>query len=289
MFGVSLVVSRFSVEQFTPTLYIGLRLGLAGLGFVVVYTLRIGNRRWPKGGDLWGRGFVIGILGTAIPMTGIVSSLQYLSSGLASILITVNPAITVLMAHYFLNDEPLTRRKSSGVLLALGGAVLLVARGESGLPDVHQANPVGYLLVLGGMLFGSIMTIYARKYMQNLNAFDVTGIRMFAGALVVLPAALLFEGFDMSRVDLQGVMGLLFAAVVGTFLGFLLSFYNIQQFGATAAVMTSYVVPVVAGLIGIFLLNEQITWGMMAGILLIIFGVWMINTTGHHKFQVTHT
>jgi drug/metabolite transporter (DMT)-like permease len=288
LFGTSIVVSRFSVGQFKPITYIGLRLTLASFGFALVFTLQIGKRRWPKGRDLWTRGLIIGVLGTALPMTGIVSSLQYLSSGLTSILITLNPAITVLMAHFFLDDEPLTRRKGTGVLLALGGGVLLVILGESGLPDTEAVNPLGYVFALCGMLASSTMTIYARKYMGNLDAIDVTGIRMFAGALVLMPVSLFVEGFDLSKVNYQGVAALIFAAIVGTFLGFLLSFYNIQRFGATAAVMTAYVIPIVAGLVGFLFLDEQITWGMISGIVLIIFGVWIINATGRAKIPETY-
>jgi drug/metabolite transporter (DMT)-like permease len=213
-------------------------------------------------------------------MTGIVASMQYLSNGLTSILITINPAFTVLFAHIFLEDEPLTRRKGSGVLLALSGAGLLTLLGETGIPDVDKANPIGYLMVTGAMLAGSIMAIYTRKYMQEDDAFDVTGIRMFVGALIVMPLSVGFSGFDLSQVNLQGFIALLYAAIIGTFLGMLLSFYNIQQFGATAAVMTAYVVPVVAGLTGIFLLGEQVTWRMGAGIILISLGVWIINHKG---------
>lgn len=289
LFGTTLVVSRFSVDQFAPTTYLGLRFTLVSFGFIIVYTLRIKKRRWPRGNDIWRRGFILGIFGTAFPMTGIVSSLEYLSSGLTSILITVGPAFTVLLAHFFLDDEPLNRRKLSGVLLALGGAMLLVILGESGLPDVRQANPVGYLLVLGGMFSGSMVTIYARKYMQKCDTFDATGIRMFIAALFVMPLSLFLEGFDLSQVNSQGVLALFFAAIAGSFLGYLLSLYNIQHFGATAAVMTSYVIPVVAGLVGALFLNERITWGMVAGISLIALGVGLINVNGRKKMIETYT
>ena len=278
VFGVTLVVSRFSVDQFKPATYIGLRLMLASFCFVLIFTFRIFGQRWPRGKALWGRGLLMGVFGTAIPMLGIVSSLQYLSSGLTSILITVNPALTVLMAHFILDDESLNRRKGSGVLLALSGAVLLAALGESGLPDVTRANPVGYLLVLGGMLSGSVMTVYARKYMRDDDTLAVTGIRMFAGAVTVMPLSLFLHGFDVSRVDGRGLSALIFAAFVGTFLGFLLSLYNIQRFGATAAVMMSYTIPVVTSIIGYLVLDEEITWGMGAGIVFVILGVWLINS-----------
>jgi hypothetical protein len=48
LFGTTLVVSRFSVGQFAPTTYIGLRLVIASLGFLVAYALKIGKRKWPQ-------------------------------------------------------------------------------------------------------------------------------------------------------------------------------------------------------------------------------------------------
>ena len=186
MFGTTLVASRFSVGQFEPSTYIGLRLVLSTAGFAVIYLLRIGKRTWPKGKQLWKHSIVLGIFGTAIPMTGIVSSLQYLSSGLASILITINPAITVLLAHFFLTDEKLTQNKIIGVLLALGGAVMLAALGETGLADTH-GSLLGYILIFGAMISASAMTIYTRKYVQDFDTIDVSSIRMFVAALVVMP------------------------------------------------------------------------------------------------------
>lgn len=276
MFGTTLVVSRFSVGQFEPSTYIGLRLVLSSMGFAVIYLLRIGKRTWPRGRQLWKHAIILGIFGTAIPMTGIVTSLQYISSGLASILITVNPAFTVILAHFFLTDERLTRKKTMGVFLALGGAVMLAALGETGLADTH-GSLLGYTLILGGMLSGSAMTIYTRKYVQTLDTIDVSSIRLFVAALVVMPLSIAFVGFDLSQVDTQGLMALIYASIFGTFLGMLFSLYNIQRFGATAAVMSAYVIPVVATLTGILLLGEQITIGMVGGMILIATGVWRLN------------
>jgi drug/metabolite transporter (DMT)-like permease len=215
-------------------------------------------------------------LGTAIPMTGIVASLQYLSSGLASILITVNPAITVLLAHFLLTDERLSGTKILGVLLALGGAILLAALGETGLAD-EGGSLYGYILLFVAMISASAMTIYTRKYVQGFDAIDVTGIRMFVAALVVMPLSYVFIGFDLTQVDSQGVFALIYAAIFGTSLGMLLSLYNIQRFGATAAVMAAYVIPVVASITGVLLLGERITVGMVGGMILISVGVWLLN------------
>jgi len=249
---------------------------IASLGHVAVYVFHIAKRGWPRDRRLWKHAIVLGIF-TSITMAGIVSSLVYLSSGMASIMITAGPALTVILAHFFLEDERLTWHKGVGVALAICGASLLVVLGETGLPDVRYGNPLGYALVMMGMLVASMSVIYVRKYMQDLDSYDVASARMIVAALIVMPISLLLVGFDISGVDQQGYMALLYAALVGTFFGMMLQFYNIQRFGATAAVMVAYVIPVVATIGGALVLDEQITLGMLGGMALIAVGVWQIN------------
>ncbi|MCA9992743.1 MAG: DMT family transporter [Anaerolineales bacterium] len=277
LFGSTLVASRFGVGQFAPMTYVGLRLALAGLAHLFFYLRPGRGRAWPRDRQLWRHAIVLGIFGTAIPMTSVVSSLAYQSSGVTSLLLTANPALTVLLAHFFLADERLNRRKGLGISLALGGALLLAIRGESGLPTIDRASPIGYGLVLLAMVCGSVMTIYARKYMRQFNEIDVASIRLWAATLTVLPLSLLLVGFDLSAVTTGGYLVLLYAAAVGTFAGLLLAFYNIKRFGATAAALASYVIPVVAGIGGTLFLGEHITSGMLAGMALIILGIALLN------------
>jgi len=277
LFGSTLIASRFSVGQFHPTTYVGLRMALASLCYAVFYLLDRRRRKWPMDPRLWRHAALLGIIGTAVPMIAFVGALQYQSAGLASVLVTSGPAITVLMAHFFLADEVLTVRKSVGVALALGGALLMAVRGESGLPHVSQANPLGYGLVLLGLLCSSGMTIFARKFMLSFDAFDVASVRMFVATLAVVPLSALLVGIDMRGVNGQGYFALGYAALVGNFAGMLLSFYNVKRFGATAAAMPLYVIPVVGGLGGALFLGEQITAGMTTGMGLIAAGIALIN------------
>lgn len=276
LFGTTLIASRFAVGQFAASTYIGLRLMLASLCHVAIYAFSA-KRHWPTDKRTWRHGPVLGIFATAIPMTGLVTSLQFQSSGVTAILITVNPAITVIMAHIFLANEPLTRRKSLGVLIALAGALLLAIQGESGLADGGRANPLGFLLVISAMISASGATIYARKYMRDLDSFDVSSVRMWVAALVVFPLSLLLVGFDLSQVTVEGYAVLVYAALAGTFTGMMLAFYIVQRFGATASAVTSYVIPVVAAVGGVLILDERITGVMLMGMALIVGGIALIN------------
>ncbi|MCA9962765.1 MAG: DMT family transporter [Anaerolineales bacterium] len=276
MYGSTLVASRFSVGQFAPATYIGLRLSLAALAHATIYQFSA-NRAWSRDRNVWQHALLLGVIGTAVPMTSIVTALTYLSSGMASILITINPAITVLLAHFFLHDEKLNTRKIVGIVLALSGTALLTVRGETGLADVAKANPIGYILMFTSILLGSSSTVYARKYMRTFDAFDVASIRMLAAALAVMPLSLLLVGFDLTAVTSTGYGALGYASLMGTFGGMMLAFYIIKRFGATASAMTAYVVPIITNIGGILLLGETFTVGMLWGALLIVVGIFILN------------
>jgi len=184
------------------------------------------------------------------------------------------------MAHFVLPDESLNWRKALGISLALSGALSLILLGESGLPDVSQVNPVGYGLVFGAMIFGGASTVYARKYMREMDSFDVASVRMVTAALIVMPISLLVAGFDFSSVDSRGYFALIYGTLTATFAGGLIGFIVIKRFGATVSAMVAYVIPVVAGIGGVLLLGEQITSGMLAGVALIMLGLALINRRG---------
>jgi drug/metabolite transporter (DMT)-like permease len=277
LFGTTLVASRFSVGQYAPTTYIWLRLVIASLGHLALYGFARKRFPWPKDRQTWKHATVLGVIGTALPMTAIVSSLQFQSSGVTSILITAGPALTVLLAHFFLPDEKLNALKGLGILLALGGALLLIVRGETGLATLERANPLGYLLVLVALLTSAITTIYARRAMRNENTLDVASIRMFTAALTVMPLSILFVGFDLSGVNQQGYLALTYAAIFGTFFGTWIGFFVIKRFGATPSSLVAYIIPIVAGFSGWLLLNEQITSGMLVGSALVLGGIALIN------------
>lgn len=286
IYGSSLIASRFSVGQYHPTNYIALRMLFASMAYIALYTF---SRRytWPKDPRLWRRAAVVGVFGTAIPMTAVVSAMQYQSSGLTAVLLTTSPAITVVMAHFALPDESLTRRKSIGVALALGGAVLIAILGESGLPDVSQPSTIGYGLVFMGILFSTATSIFTRKYLQDYKSFDIASIRMFFATLALLPLTVIMVGFDLSQVNSQGYFALGYASIMGTFSGTLLAVYIIQRFGATAVSMTTYVIPIVTVIGGTAILGERITPDMLLGVGLIVSGIAIINRRGKRELKKT--
>ena len=95
--------------------------------------------------------------------------------------------------------------------------------------------------------------------------------------MIVLPSTLLFVELDLSQVNSHGILALVYTAIFGSCVGIILGFYNIQRFGATAASLTNYVVPVVSILGGAFILGEIITIDMLWGMGLIVVGIYLVG------------
>jgi drug/metabolite transporter (DMT)-like permease len=285
MFGSMMVVSRFMLGQFDPVTFTAARLSLAAAVFLGIYLLGIRGRRWPKDRVLWMRSIVFGVVADAIPIVLIVSAMQFLSSGLTSTLTTFFPVLTVLLAHFFLPDEPLNIRKGLGVLLASTGAVLIVVLGETGLETTGANGLPGYLMIAGAsLIFGSSM-VYARKYMMGYDTFDTVSIRMISAAVAAIFLMILFEPDGVHGLTPFGFVLLLYAAGI-FFAGFLLMFYILQRFGVMVAAMVNYIPPVVASILGMVFLSEKITGGMVAGMVLILTGLAVINLVKHPSEEV---
>lgn len=276
LYGSTLVVSRFSVGQYDPRTYISLRLTLATLGYVVFFLFNT-NKQWPSDINLWIRAAILGIIGTAIPMVAMVSSLQYQSSGVTALLLTLAPVVTVILAHFYLVDERLNPLKIMGIVVAFTGAGLLLVRGETGLADFALADWRGYQWSALGVLAGGSAVVYARRYLRNDDMWDVSSVRMVVAALVLLPVTYFSVGYDMSGVTAAGYVGLIYASIAGTFCGMWLNFYIVKRFGATTAAQVGYLMPIIASILGALVLGEEITLTMLIGMVIIFTGLTLIN------------
>lgn len=274
--GLNLVISRFGISQFDPYVFIGLRLTIAAAIFATIY-LFSSQRKWSRDPILWRNATIAGIFGIVIPFSGFIGALQFQSAGLTSLLVTTSPILTVTVAHFLLPDARLKRPTLIGVLVALSGALIIVSRGESGLPDITRANPIGYLMIFGALLSDTFTAIFIRKKMQGTNTFDVTSIRLLVAAIVILPLALWRNPPDFSAITNMGWGALVFTSVVSTAVAQQLAFYIIRTFGTTSIAMVGYVVPLVAIISGVLILGETITWGMVLGMVLIVSGVLIVN------------
>lgn len=278
-FGTGLTASRLGLRQFDAISYTGLRFGVAAIAFAVFLGVRR-RTSWPRDPRFWITAVLFGVLGTALPMLAIISSLQYLSSGTAAIVAAVGPSFAVVFAHFALRDERLSARKILGVIVAFAGAAYLIAQKQTGL-GVQASHGLGYGLLLGGLALSYGALVSARRYLSGHDLFQVVGVQMVAAAALLLPLAILRLSAARITDVTTAAITVVYGGAIGTFAAFLGRFALIKQFGATDAALIDYVVPVMATIGGLAILDERLTVTMVIGMAIILLGVRIVQPVTH--------
>ena len=273
LFGSGMVATRLGLRVFSAMTFNWLVLTLASIAYIGTLAVL---KRWPRGKDIWRHASIWGILGAALPMSLFAKSLHYQSSGLAAMMIALAPGLTCIMAYYVLPEERLTAAKISGVILALLGALVLAANGETGLSNPPEGSGAGLALSFLGVLFGSSSDVYARRFMQDFDLLGSASIRTFAATAVLTPVVIFGSSSNFEAVVTPSHLALVYTALAVIFAGTLMTFNIIRRFGATIMAMAGFIIPLAALLLGVLMLNETVTPVMALGILVIFSGLFLV-------------
>lgn len=276
-FGSSVVMSRFGLMEIPPMWLVTLRLILSSIVFSLIIAVQ--KRKLPVN---WRTYVDIGLVGmgnVAFSMLAFTFALQYISSGVLTIVIAMIPLFTSLFAHFFLPQEKLHILKIAGLGIAFIGVTILLATRTTGLADAPAAGVQGYFLAIFGVVISSASAVYARRRLKELDIFVLTGGQMAMSLLVLIPFALALTDFQISSISWRGWMAVFYNGLIGSFLGHLVFFKLIKTYGATAASLSSYVLPLVSTTLGAVLLGEIVTLPLGIGAILVLLGVFWAERT----------
>lgn len=277
IWGSSVVFQRLAVAEVAPAPLAALRF-LAALLFFVPFLPRV----WR---GLAGRPRLlldVVVVGALNPATTAILSglaLQYASSGLVAVLISLGPLLTALLAKLMLDEPPLRRDQLAGLAVALGGVALLVLTRGTGLAaDDPAAGAVGELrghfLALGVALIMALATVYTRRRLAGVDPLAASAGQIVGGMVVILPATALLGGLpDPAVISVAAWAAIVVSGAVGLGASFVLFLGMIERHGPTAALLALYVMPVAAAGLGMLFLGETITTPMAAGAALVLAGV----------------
>jgi drug/metabolite transporter (DMT)-like permease len=274
-FGTNIVFSRFSLTQFHPIGFVAVRMAIAAPLALLWHLIR--QRSLPRSRALWVHGSIVGITATLVPMMLFVSALQYQSSGVTALMVSMVPLAVMFVAHVRLNDDRLSAWKTAGALTSFAGVLLLLVTGETGL---GQPRWEGFALVFAGMICAAFGIVHLRKYLRNENGLAIAAVRLVSSAVVGMPVAALAGTLDFSAVEASGLVALTYSVLPGTLFGFVLYSWLVAKFGATRATQSEYVTPVIATTTGAIFLGEQVSLVMIIGMVIVFVGIWI--ATGRH-------
>jgi drug/metabolite transporter (DMT)-like permease len=232
--------------------------------------LQIARRRVPTDPASWRAGLVLGTVNLAAPFLLLTLAVVYASAGFVGLLVANIPIGTAVWAH-FLGDERLTGPKVMGLSVSFAGVLLLLAAGDSGLDEGGNAA-LAIALSLAGLSLASFGILYAKRVIGGLDPVGLALPQFAVGtALLVLPIP--FTDGLPTDFTAAGWVLIVAAGLFSTALPFLALYEAMKLVTATQAALTGYVIPIVAIVLGAVLLDENITWAILAGGTLILAGV----------------
>jgi drug/metabolite transporter (DMT)-like permease len=269
MWGFSFLFIKVAVGVFSPVWVVSLRTVVGALALLVI--LRFRGRSLPRDRAVWGHLFVLALFSNALPWGAVAWAVQFLPSGLSSVLNALVPVSTLAVA-VAIGQETLSSRRIVGLVLATVGTAIAVS-GELGAPG----KLVAVLVVVLATIFYAAGAVYAKHHVSGrLAPLTVATGQVIAAAIVTLPVAALTSGLPaLDAVDPGEYAALGALGLFGTGLAFLVFYSLIERVGATSATMVTYLIPVVGLLAGWAVLGEHIGPEVLAGTAVLIVGIWL--------------
>ena len=273
IWGSSFLWIKIAVQEVDPFTLVGWRLLFGTLGMVVVILLR--RPAFPEAGKTWLFLAALGILNTALPFVLISWGEKSIDSAVASVLNSTVPLFTLVIAHLFLHDEPITARKAVGLLIGFGGVLALMARDLE--PGSLRVGILGQAAVLVAAVSYASASVFARRTMREISPLVQAFVPMaFADAIVWTAATQVGNPGRLPVIPITWV-ALLWLGLLGSCVAYLLFYNLLHAVGATRAVMVTYVFPVVGVALGVVFLGELADWHLLAGTALVVASIVVVN------------
>ncbi len=261
------------MDQWPPLTIVTLRVAIAALLLWLIVIVR--KLPLPSSAQQWRALFILGLLNNAVPFCLIVWGQTQISSGMASILNATTPFFTIIVAGALLADERLTKGKLLGVIIGFIGTMVMIG------PEIliGGGNAIGQLAVLGAALSYAFAAVWSRRF----KAWGISPL-MVATGQVTMAAIMLFplmmwidQPWMLARGDMMVWLSMIGLALLSTVLAYIIYFQLIETVGATNAALVTFLIPISAILLGVFILSEAFTLTQGIGMALIGAGLLVMD------------
>src|SRR6185503_11303436 len=230
--------------------------------------------RWPRRREEWWVIAVVGLLQFSLNYGLVFWGEQRISSGLAAVLQSTFPAFGLVIAHFYLPDEPITAKKVIGVLLGFTGVAIIFSQQ---LSLAGQSALLGSIALVLSALCGSYGNVLVKAYATQVDPFVLAAGQMICGFPPLLALGIATEG-NPFRLHWTGVaiLAMAYLVVVGSVLAFTLFYWLVRHMDVVNTMLIALVTPVVAVVLGMIVLQEQLNWRLFVGAACIVSGIGFI-------------
>ncbi|MGV8952591.1 MAG: DMT family transporter [Cypionkella sp.] len=269
VWGGTFMVISFALDGYGPLTVACARTSFGAVA--LLGALRLSGQSLPRKADIWRFIVPAGLLSTALPFFLLSWAQESVPSAFAGLSMAAVPLFVLPLAHVF-SDERMSPRKLVGFGLGFGGVVMVLGPlaldgGVSILPRVACfAEALSYAV-------SSILT----RRCPAVDPIAFAAATLVVGAVVLVPAMLLFEGIPHWAGAKPGV-AIVFLGMVPTAVAALLRVNTIRRVGSGFMTLTNYMVPLWSMAFGAVLLHETLPQSFVAALVLILGGMAISQT-----------
>lgn len=279
IWGTTWAAIRIGLAGIPPLTGVAWRFALAALvlaaaGRVCGWPLGRGRRvRW-----LW---LVNAALSFCVSYGVVYWAEQWVPSGLAAVLFSTFPLFVAVMAHLWLPGERLSFASVLGISMGFAGVATIFSEDLASLSG--EPTRRASLVFLLSPLASAIANVIIKRWGHGVHPLSLTAVPMAMTAGVMGALAAVVERHRPVQLDAVSIGALLYLAICGTAVTFLLYFWLLAELPATRLSLITYGVPVVAVAVGTVFLGETFTPRMAAGAVLVLVGVWVALRLGRPR------
>ncbi|OZB17553.1 MAG: EamA family transporter [Rhodobacterales bacterium 34-62-10] len=267
VWGSTFMVVSVALRDYGPLTVACARTTLGAVALILL--MRVMGRRFPLGDrGLWPYLAAIGVLSTALPFFLLSWGQQYVPSAFAGISMAALPLFVLPLAHLFA-EEPLTLRRTAGVVVGFIGAAVLIG------PGVFNADgdmaAWGQLACVGAALSYAVAAILTRRC-PPIDPVALSTLTLVVGSVVLIPLMLAIEGVPGWAGQTTG-LAILFLGLMPTALAALLRVQVIRTAGPVFMTLVNYQVPLWSMVFGALVLSEALPWRFFVALGLILTGL----------------
>ena len=267
LWGSSFLWIAIALRGFSPVQIVLARLALGAIVLVIIVYAR--GLRLPTSGRVWLHLTVAAVFANAIPYTLFAIGEQHVTSSVAGVLNATTPLWTLVIAFATGHERRISTPKLVGFVVGLAGTLLIFSPWESG----SQIASLGGLACLGAAASYGVSYVYMDRYLarRGLPPLVLSAGQLIAAA-VLLAIVLPLAGLQPIHMRWDAIAALTVLGCLGTGIAYILNYRLITDEGTTASVVT-YLLPIVAVILGAAILNDHITVQIIGGMLIVLIGV----------------
>lgn len=217
---------------------------------------------------------IASVFGVAYNMFMFFKGLEY-TNPINGAVLMLNTPIFVLIFALFLKEEKLSFKKVLGILMAAGGALMLMFGKEISFTDTTIK---GDILVTVNAIFYAFYLVYVRKLLAKYTVVTVSKWTFLFGLFLVSPLilkdVLAVNNFSFPAYIIGEIIFVVFCT---TFLAYLLNTWAIEKAGSVLVGTYIYLQPVLAGIIAILWGTDSLTWSKVIAGIIVFVGVFLTS------------